>query len=232
MIIAAIVAGGSGTRMGGELPKQFFELCGRPVIVRTIESFFSHPRVDAAVVGINPVYYDYMKDLSDRYMPDKPVYITNGGSSRNETIENIIFYSLSELGCSDSDIILSHDAVRPFVSERLIDDSIAAMDHYTICTAAVPEVDTVAVSADGLTADSFPDRNTLFRIQTPQTFRAGSFRSVYGSLSAEDKLRATDVCSLYRLRGHKTGLVRGEYTNIKLTYPEDITAAEAIINTA
>ena len=230
MIIAAIVAGGSGTRMGGELPKQFLDLCGKPVIIRTIESFLRHTRVDAAVVGINPAYYGYMKELAERYIPDSRVYITNGGESRNETIEKIISYSLSELGCSDSDIILSHDAVRPFVSERLIDESIAAMDKHTICTAAVPEVDTVAVSENGITVDSFPDRSRLYRIQTPQTFRAGSFNSICGSLSAEEKLRATDVCSLFLIRGYKTAIVQGDYTNIKLTYPEDLIIAKSIIN--
>lgn len=231
MIIAAIVAGGSGLRMGGELPKQFLDLCGRPVLIRTIESFLKHPRVDAVIVGINPDYYSYTTELTDRFFPNSPVYLTNGGTSRNETIENIIRYSLSKLGCADSDIILSHDAVRPFVSKRLIDDSIAAMDKHTVCTAAVPETDTVAVSYDGTTAESFPDRNTLFRIQTPQTFRVGSFLSVYSSLSDEEKLCATDVCSLYRLRGFRTALVKGDETNIKLTYPYDMIAAKAIINT-
>lgn len=230
MIIAAIVAGGSGMRMGGELPKQFLELCGKPVIIRTVESFLKHPLVDAVVIGIHPDYYDYTLGLIEQYLPGSPVYLVNGGSSRNETIENIINYSLSEPGCTDSDIVMSHDAVRPFVSDRLISDSIAAMEKYAICTAAIPEVDTVAVSADGLTADSFPDRSTLFRIQTPQTFRVGSFSQVYSSLSPEEKQQATDVCSLYRLRGYKTALVRGDETNIKLTYPYDMTAAKAIID--
>lgn len=230
MIIAAIVAGGSGTRMGGELPKQFIDLCGKPVIIRTIESFLGHSRVDAAVVGINPAYYDYMKELAARYLPGERVFITNGGASRNETIENIISYSLSELGCSDSDIILSHDAVRPFVSKKLIDSSIAATEGCVICTAAVPEVDTVAVSEDGFTVESFPDRSRLYRIQTPQTFRAGRFTEIFGSLSAEEKQKATDVCSLFLLRGYKTAIVQGDYTNIKLTYPEDLMIAKSILN--
>ena len=88
MIIAAIVAGGSGMRMGGELPKQFLELCGKPVIIRTVESFLKHPLVDAVVIGIHPDYYDYTLGLIEQYLPGSPVYLVNGGSSRNETIEN------------------------------------------------------------------------------------------------------------------------------------------------
>lgn len=230
MIIAAIAAGGSGTRMGGELPKQFHDLCGKPVIIRTIESLLSHPQVNAAVIGINRDYYELMQELIGRHLPHSPVYLTNGGSSRNQSIENIISYSLSELKCTDSDIILSHDAVRPFVTNRLIDDCIKAMDNYEICTAAIPEVDTVAVSENGSTADSFPDRKNIYRIQTPQTFRTGSFMSVYSSLSDTEKENATDVCSLYRLRGYRIGLVAGEISNIKLTYPHDMTAAKALID--
>ncbi len=227
MIIAAIVAGGSGTRMGAGLPKQFMEIEGEPVIVRTVRAFLSHSLVDAVIIGINPAYYDYAAALPG--LNYKRIHITCGGSDRNGTIENIINYSLSELSCSDSDIVLSHDAVRPFVSERTISDSIKALETCDICTAAVPETDTVAVADDEMNVSSFPDRSTLYRIQTPQSFRIGTFRKVWASLSAEEKAHATDVCSLYRSKGYPIRLIPGEMTNIKLTYPEDILFARSII---
>ena len=228
MIIAAIVAGGSGTRMGSELPKQLMELEGEPVIVRTVKAFLAHSMVDAVIIGINPAYFDYAKALPG--LTDDRVYITKGGTDRNSTIENIINYSLSELHCSDMDIVLSHDAVRPFVSIRMIDDSISALNDCEICTAAIPETDTVAVADHDMNASAFPDRSTLYRIQTPQSFRIGTFRQVWSSLTPEEKAAATDVCSLYRTKGYSIRLISGELTNIKLTYPEDIRFAQAIIN--
>ncbi len=232
MIIAAIVAGGSGSRMGTELPKQFMELEGVPVIVRTVRAFLSHSSVDAAIIGINPSYYDYARTLPGLYDQDGRVHITMGGPDRNSTIENIIGYAISHLGCTDQDVVLSHDAVRPFVSPRMISDSISAMETCEICTTAIPETDTVAVADKALNVSSFPDRSTLYRIQTPQTFRIGSFLKVWTPLTPAEKARATDVCSLYRQCGYNIRLIQGELTNIKLTYPEDVSFAQAIIHKA
>ncbi|MBQ9461736.1 MAG: 2-C-methyl-D-erythritol 4-phosphate cytidylyltransferase [Clostridia bacterium] len=227
MIIAAIVAGGSGTRMGSGLPKQFMELENEPVIVRTVKAFLAHSAVDAVIIGVNPAYYDYAKSLPG--LQNKRVYITKGGTDRNSTIENIISYSMSDLHCSDMDIVLSHDAVRPFVSVRMIDDSINALNGCDICTASIPETDTVAVADCDMNACAFPDRSTLYRIQTPQSFRIGTFLKVWSSLTPEEKAAATDVCSLYKVRGYPIRLIQGELTNIKLTYHEDMYFAQAII---
>ncbi len=232
MIIAAIVAGGSGSRMGGGLPKQFMELEGVPVIVRTVRAFLMHSSVDAAVIGINPSFYDYAKALPGLNDPSGRIHITKGGADRNSTIENIISYSLSELNCSDRDIVLSHDAVRPFVSLRMISDSIDAMESCEICTTAIPESDTVAAADDNMNVYDFPERSRLYRVQTPQTFRIGTFRAVWSSLTAGEKARATDVCSLYRQKGYCVKLIKGELTNIKLTYPEDVYFAQSILRSS
>ena len=230
MVIAGIVAGGSGTRMGGTLPKQFMELNGKPVLIYTIEKFLSHSRVDAVIIGINPQWKEYAAELIKTYFQDNDnVFVTDGGTDRNGTVYNIITFAAESLGCKADDIVLTHDAVRPFVTHKMIDDSISAMDSFDICTTSIPETDTVAISEDGSKAMSFPDRTKLYRIQTPQTFRLGSFIKVYESLSPEERSRATDVCRLYLERDHSVKLIEGDISNIKLTYPFDFKLAEAII---
>lgn len=229
MIAAGIVAGGTGSRMGGELPKQFIDLSGEPVLIRSVRKFLEHSSVDAVIIGINPEWEDYARDLVDLYFSGQPVYITPGGTDRNATLEKIFRFASDTLNCDKSTIILTHDAVRPFVTDRLIDVCISSMDHYPVSTAAIPETDTVASTTSGETAEGFPDRNTLRRIQTPQTIRIGTFFDLIDSLDHQQKSSATDLCSLCLYKGLKVGLVSGENTNIKITYPEDIIFAQAII---
>ena len=230
MIFAALVAGGQGTRMGGSLPKQLMMLGDKPVLIHTLHCFLRHPQIDGAVIGIAPDRYEEAAALIQQYCPTAPVYLTEGGTNRNETIVRIIDYMQSVLSCPPDTLVLSHDAVRPFVTDKIISDSIAAMQQYAICTAAVPETDTVAWTDDTQTADHFPDRAHLYRIQTPQTFRISHFRQVYEPLSDDRKAAATDVCSLFRQSGLPVGLIAGDRRNIKLTYPEDWHYAELLLH--
>lgn len=229
MILAGIVAGGSGTRMGGDIPKQFAPLGNEPVLIHTVQAFCTHPQVDAVIIGVHSLWKEHTRSLIARSFPDKSILIAEGGENRNQTLESIVDCAVHRLHCPPDSIMLTHDAVRPFVTAAIIDSSIEAMTRYDICTAAIPETDTVAVSDDGVQALSFPDRRRLYRIQTPQTFRIGSFQKVYGSLSAQEKAAATDVCSLYRQQGYPVGLIQGDPLNLKLTVPADRLTAEAII---
>lgn len=229
MVLAGIVAGGTGTRMGGDRPKQFYDLEGKPVLIRTAACFLDHPGVDAVIIAIHPDWLEEARRLLRQFFPqNQRIHLTCGGADRNETVCRLIAYAQDTLSCTDEDILLTHDAVRPFVSERLITDSIAAMEQYEICTAVIPETDTVVVSQNGSTAADFPDRSTLYRVQTPQTFRLGSFLRIYQALSEEEKQRATDVCRLYRANGREVGLIPGELCNIKLTYPLDYRIAKLL----
>ena len=155
MAIAGIVAGGTGSRMGSTVPKQFLPLCGRPVIVRTIEKFIGSEGIDAVIVGVNPDWYDHMQSLISEYFP-AGVYAARGGADRSDTIVNIIRYAIDDLGYDEDEILLTHDAVRPFVTEKMISDSIDAMSHCEICTAAVGATDTMLISEHGtLPFDAF-----------------------------------------------------------------------------
>lgn len=229
MTAVGIVAGGTGSRMGAtDLPKQFLPLCGLPVIVHTARAFLSNDAIDSVIIGVNPDWYDFMKVLAEKYLSGN-VFITKGGSDRNGTVENIIRCAVEKLSAEKDDIILTHDAVRPFVSDKMIADSIKAMEICDICTAAVPATDTMIVSENGLTADSFPLRSTLYNVQTPQTFRMGEFLDIMSSLTDDERKKATDVCRLYHEKGKKVYIIEGTASNIKITYPSDLIMAEAII---
>lgn len=230
MAIAGIVAGGKGSRMGNtEKPKQFLELCGKPVIIRTTEAFLRHEHISCVIIGINPDWHEYMDELVSRYF-DGNVFVTDGGADRNGTIENILRFAKDKQGFADNEIILTHDAVRPFVSEKMIGDSIEAMKRCEICTTAVPATDTMVISGDGEVVGDFPLRSTVFHVQTPQTFRIGSFLRFYGELSAEEKAAATDACRLFHSKGCPVHLIEGDTNNIKLTYPGDFAVAGAILS--
>lgn len=224
MVIVGIVAGGTGSRMGADRPKQMLDLCGKPVLIRTAQAFLRHSQVGHIIIGIHPDWYDEVKALTEKEL-DSRVSVTPGGSDRNDTVMNIINYAKSLDDVSDDTIILTHDAVRPFVTDRMIDDSIAAMDNYAICTAAVPATDTIVVSENGQTVCDFPLRSTMYQVQTPQTFRIGDFVGVYSGLTEKEKSEITDVCKLFYRKGHEVGLIMGDQKNIKLTYPADLTAA-------
>lgn len=228
MAIAGIVAGGTGSRMGSALPKQFLPLCGIPVIVRTIRKFIESKETDAVIVGVNPDWYEHMQSLVSEYFPSG-VYVTKGGADRNGTIVNIIRYASDELGFGKDEIILTHDAVRPFVTEKMIKDSIEAMSHCEICTAAVGATDTMLISADGISASEFPLRSTMYRVQTPQTFRMGEFISLLKAVPDEQRHEITDACGLYHRNGRKVYIIEGSETNIKLTFPADFEAAKAFL---
>lgn len=228
MATAAIVAGGKGTRMGGDIPKQFMELCGKPVIIHTIERFLKHQEVENVIVGINPHWHEYTEELVRKYFSGG-VHITDGGADRNDTIVNIIKYAKEKLSAGDDEILLTHDAVRPFVTDRMISDSIAMMADCDICTAAITATDTMLVSADGITADDFPLRSTMFRVQTPQTFRIGGFIEMLDRVPTEQRAGITDACRLFHMNGKAVKLIRGDETNIKLTYPNDFRTAETFV---
>ncbi len=154
-----------------------------------------------------------------------------GGSDRNSTIMNAINYIEEKFGLDDDTIIVTHDAVRPFVTHRIIMDNIKAAVKVGACDTVIPATDTIVESIDGEKISSIPDRSKVYQGQTPQSFRAKRLKELYLSLTAEEKAILTDAAKIYLLKGEAVHLVSGEVFNIKITYPYDLTVAETLINT-
>ena len=179
-VYAAILAGGSGSRMGNpDKPKQFWEMGDRPVIAHTVEKFCLVSQFEKVIVLSPESWINQTRDILKRFMPqfiDKIVVIA-GGAERNDTIMNAIAYIEGSFGLADGDIIVTHDAVRPFVSYRIIEDNIEAARKHGACDTVIPATDTIVQSVDGELIGSIPQRSEYYQGQTPQSFNAKMLKS-------------------------------------------------------
>ena len=226
MVYAAVLAGGSGLRMGGNMPKQFLSVGDKPIIIRSIEAFLDSGSVDKVFVAVSSDFLDYTKELIAEYIGENDISVVAGGKNRNETLLNVL-RSIDEI--NDDDVILTHDAVRPFIDKRIIDENISAAREYGACNTVVPAVDTILRSSDGKFIESVPVRSEIFHAQTPQSFSVKKLLSLYENLSEDEMETFTDSCSVFLAAGERVFLVTGDRNNIKLTYPEDMERAENII---
>ncbi|MBQ6455983.1 MAG: 2-C-methyl-D-erythritol 4-phosphate cytidylyltransferase [Mogibacterium sp.] len=230
MIYAAVLAGGTGTRMGADKPKQFLEFAGRPVIIHTTEHFLRHEQIDRVIVVTPEIWCGYTEQLMEEYFGDSGIIVVAGGETRNETLMNAIAAIEAEGGLDDDTVIVTHDAVRPFVTEEMISGNILAAQETGACETAFPSTDTILETDDGRLVKSVPDRSRLWMVQTPQSFRAKKLRELYRSLTEEEKSVLTDAARIYVMKGEPVAIVMGDSSNIKITYPDDIQIAESIWN--
>jgi len=233
MVFAVICAGGIGSRMGNaEKPKQYLNVGGKPIILHTIEKFVVNEEFEKIIVLVPESWISYTKDIINKHLQGiEKVEVMAGGSDRNSTIMNAINYIEEKFGLDDDTIIVTHDAVRPFVTHRIIMDNIEAAVKVGACDTVIPATDTIVESLDGEKISSIPDRSKVYQGQTPQSFRAKRLKELYSSLTDEEKAILTDAAKIYLLKGEAVHLVRGEVFNIKITYPYDLTVAETLINT-
>ena len=231
MIYGEILAGGSGTRMGNtEMPKQFLMLGDRPIIIHTIEQFLINQSFSKIIVCCPKEWISHAEDLLEKYNIDTDrVDITAGGTTRNETIINGCKLIEEKYGLTDKDIIVTHDAVRPFVNQRILDDNIKLAKKFDAVDTVVPAIDTIVYSKDGKLITEIPDRKECYQGQTPQTFNVKKLMELFESLTKKEKEILTDGCKIFSLKGENVGLVDGEIYNIKLTTLYDLKIARAII---
>lgn len=231
MVIAGIVAGGIGSRMGQNImPKQFLNIAGKPIIVHTIEKFLASSDIEGVVVGVHPEWIHVMNDLLDKYFVDEThIVIVPGGKNRNETIKNIVEGAKESFKADEDTILVSHDAVRPFLSLRIIEDNVKAAKEYGVCDTVVSATDTIVQSEEEGFITDIPVRKTMYQGQTPQSFKIGLFDEVYNSMSEEELDIVTDACKMFFMRGYKVKLVEGDVTNFKVTYPFDLKMAHTML---
>lgn len=210
--VALIVAAGSGSRSGGDMPKQYRLLAGKSVLAHAIDALAAHPGVDAiqVVIGEGQEAH-YAEAIGERALPAPVV----GGATRRESVAN-------GLAAIDADRVLVHDAARPFLPAEVIDRLLAALDSHEGAVPVLPVVDTLA-QTDGLLGPVVP-RAGLGRVQTPQAFRTEALRTAHTNWSATEE--ATDDAQMVRAVGFAVAVVEGAASLEKLTYPDDFAAAE------
>ena len=223
--IAVILAGGSGQRFGTALPKQFLPLAGKTVIEHSIEAFEKCDAIDEIAVVMNADYLPQMQEIIDRNGWKKVQKLLPGGAERHfSTLSAINAYE----GCSDVNLIF-HDAARPAVSQRIIKETVTALQTHPAVAVAIPATDTVfEVTDDGSFITAIPSRKRLRCAQTPQAFRIDVIRKAYRKALQDPNFTSTDDCGVLLKYCPEVPifLVTGDTANQKLTYPEDTISLE------
>ena len=223
-VVAVVPAGGTGKRMGAGTPKQFLMLDGVPMMLHSLQTLERAPGVtDIVLVVPKEECARALAEVVERYGLKKVRKVVPGGATRQESVH----HGLNEVD-ADVEIVVVHDAVRPFVTEDLIERSIEAARKHGGAIAAVPMKDTPKqVGLDGLIQRTL-DRHELWLAQTPQTFRRALVVEAYRKAGVEH-VHATDDAALAERLGHPVAIVEGSWENIKITTPEDMVLAEAIL---
>lgn len=222
-VAAVIAAGGRGRRMNSTLSKQFLMLKGRPILYYTLNTFEGMQEIDEIilVVGSSDIVYAQKEILLPYRF--KKVKLAEGGKERQDSVYNGL------RSCSpQTDIVVIHDGVRPFVTRKIILDSIEAAKKYKAVGVGVPVKDTIKVVEKGFILTT-PDRKTLWAIQTPQTFEYSLILKAHEE-ARKSGFYGTDDTVLVERLGFPVIMIEGAYENIKITTPEDMIVAEAFLN--
>lgn len=231
MTYVEILAGGKGTRMGNtEMPKQFLQLGTKPIFIHTIEQFLLNTEVDKIILCCPKAWLSHAEDVIEKYIPNREsIFVVEGGKDRNDTIMNGCKFIEENFGIQEDDIIVTHDAVRPFLTQRIITENIEAAKKYGAVDTAIPATDTIIASKDGKTVSEVPVRSEMYQGQTPQSFRIKDLMEIYNALTEEEKNILTDACKMFVIKERDVHIVEGEVYNLKITTLHDLKMANAIL---
>ena len=229
MIYAVLLAAGSGSRMKtSTIPKQFLEIRGEPILRLAVDKFLACPRIESIVVVAPSIWMSHTRDVLShpRYAA---CHVCEGGKTRQESLYNAVRYIDERYETSDSDLVISHDVARPFVSLRVIEENIRALERFDACDTVIPATDTIVVSEDNTLVSAIPDRRTMYQGQTPQSFRLKTYLRLYATLDKDYLDRVTDAARILKENGCTVGLVQGDVFNIKITTEYDFNIASFLI---
>ncbi|MDR2648343.1 MAG: 2-C-methyl-D-erythritol 4-phosphate cytidylyltransferase [Clostridiales bacterium] len=214
-VIAVIAAGGVGTRMGGRLPKQFFTVKGKPILAYTLITFSACADINEIILAAPEGYEKLTEETIEEHHINKVSKITRGGANRQETV----YKALIEAG--GADIVLIHDAARPFVTQEEIKRAITGARAFGACAVGVPVKDTIKICDREGFVISTPSRDTLWQIQTPQAFLYPVIQRAHEQARLDSYI-ATDDMELAERIGCPARIIMGSYANIKITTKEDL----------
>lgn len=223
--IAIILSGGSGSRFGGALPKQFTKLAGRAIIEYTIEAFEQHNLIDEILVVSQPAHIERTLELIKQNKWKKVSKVVTGGKERfDSTYSALKALQDYPVECK----VLFHDAVRPLVTHKIIQDSIEALEYFQAIDVVIPSADTLVEIYDNGCIANIPSRSTMRRGQTPQGFHLGLIQEAYKQAIEKNQFSFTCDCGVVRamLPQTRVATIDGDEKNIKVTYPMDLFIAE------
>lgn len=227
MNVALVFAGGTGQRMHSNArPKQFLELYGKPIIAYTLEVFQSHPEIDAIIVPCVKGWLRRLQEIADKYEISKLIKIVPGGATTQQS-KLLALRALRDI-CKDDDAILIHDAVRPLITHKLIDDNLACLRQFGNAITVEPFTETGVVSEDGRSVDTAIERGRLYIAKAPQTFYYGEALLAHEAAQEMPDSTTIDTCTIMTELGKKLYFVPCLSSNIKITTPEDYYIFKAI----
>ena len=224
MISAIILAGGKGKRMGSAISKQFIDIKGKPIIYYTLKKFSENKKIDNIIVVLPEDEVKYFKENILKKYELRINKIVIGGKERQDSVYN----ALKNIKNSSTDIVLIHDGARPFISERIINEGIKFAEIYGAAAPGVMPKDTIKVKNEKNFSVDTPNRANLVSIQTPQVFKFDEILECHEKIRYNGEM-VTDDTMVVEKYGYSVYLYDGEYTNIKVTTPEDLILAERLI---
>lgn len=224
MTIAIILAGGSGVRMGAEIPKQFIEVHGKPILAYTLERFEKHSEIDAIEVVCIQGWEEQVRDYSTKYGITKLKSVVTGGNSALESIK----IGVDNLHANDQDIIMIHDGVRPLVDDQTISNVISDCQQYGGAIAAIPLVEHIFYMGDNRTDLHYIPRENAFRTVTPQAYKLSKIRSAFKKSYETGVGKDSPFIGILMMDvGEEVCLSKSSDNNIKITDPKDVTFFKA-----
>lgn len=230
MNVGIILAGGVGSRVGADCPKQFIEIQGKPILVYTIEKFQNHPQIDAIEVVCVASHMDYLQELVERYQLTKVRWIVEGGSDFQQSVIRGVNHLKGKL--ADEDQVLIHYGASPFVSEEILTDAIKVCQEKGNCTSATPVFLLVGKRDEGEQSSSeWVDRDRIVQLNAPQTFRFSYVTQLYEEAAEKGYLDQVEphTTSLMFKMGRTIYFSKGDQTNIKITTKEDLDLFEGYV---
>lgn len=234
MIYGAILASGKGTRIKSTLsiPKQFMKINNIPTIIYTIRNMLKITRFDYIYLAVPNDYIEYSNNLINEYLKEnekEKIIIVAGGKERMDSIDNIITRITEDKKITEKDIIVIHDGVRPFVTEKILNDSIDGAAKYGAVVAAIPVSDTLLISNEGEIVDEIPKRSLYYKGQAPDSFNLKLFIDLLNKLTDEQRKTITGTSQVCTLNNYPIHMIEGDEVNFKITTASDFIIAENII---
>lgn len=230
MNIAIILAGGHGARFLNEsnkLPKQFYEFCRKEVIAYSLETFNKHSLIDKIIIVSNIEYIKKTEEIVKKYNFDKVIAVVPGGVTRQASVYSAIHYLTYNENVGNANVII-HDAARLLVSNQVITSNIKALESCNAVTTILPCTDSIIYSEDGEQYTNSLDREKIYMVQTPQSFKLDVLRSAHKFAQSLNIMDSSDDASLMKLLNENVILVKGNKANMKLTTEEDLIFIKAI----
>ncbi len=230
MNTALIIAGGTGQRMGQDIPKQFLHVNDKPVIIYTLEAFQKHPEIDEIEVVCLEGWHEVLKAYAKQFSITKLVSVVNGGLNGQDSIRNGVM-DIASRHSADNDIVVIHDSIRPMVSLDVITDNLRVCKKYGNATTVVPCNTAMLKSKDALLSTSQLSRDQVKMTQTPQSFHLKEFVSVHKEALEKGITASVASCTLYIELGREVYLSKGSEKNLKLTTTDDVDIFKALLTT-